>query len=685
MSANQQISSPSSAGAAPAAPAANQQSSQTTWTEPPWSGWIETTGDALLILEAARRGLIPRVTRRLVDSERKMITSGSVFVFDEDESGIKRWTDGFFWSPSRILGNFLLYRETDKRGAGHRGARSDSADDHQYNDGTRPDGHSLSRPKGESSSSGLDRHRERVLVGSLTNSYKFKCDGLMKKVCALMTPSLFHVVLTLICQTFSLTIGGVAQHLISYYKVEDVEQGRLRSPSSLPELASLDISPEYLDKTHFRNPPKVEIGVDGIPRYRGEADDVDPSPSLLAAPLSTGLPLLTDGRISDGGKRGRYNPYGSGTSKRRKGGKNGTGSQSNSPTDNQADTLPIPSPSTPTSHSHAHSQGPPPSTAATPYSEQSAGVGSAGPPHPPPHPPYVPYPVGYYGTGYAFRRRYFTQAHIPLGYLAFHIPNRFLHLQCPRLQFHTHTPVPHPRMVQRRHHHQLLNIRVSCRTHKLITPTTHHPTHTHHTRHMGIRHGQVIMGTRVMRVIVLLRQLLRSPVRRISTSCQRRAGRRLPEKWVGRHLVHDNPRKRPARWGLFDKQAIRVASVFRSSSSFCLHVSILLLLLAFRCFDICWQPFRMSWLGCDFDFPFSCRPLATNIDPGAHIFHTIPCICTFSAHITVNLALQLAAHMFSCYSCHLFYGLYHQLFRKLALFELQINPTKCNARGAETV
>ena len=47
-------------------------------------------------------------------------------------------------------------------------------------------------------------------------------------------------------QTFSLTIGGVAQHLISYYKIEDVEQGRLRSPSSLPELASLTISPALL-------------------------------------------------------------------------------------------------------------------------------------------------------------------------------------------------------------------------------------------------------------------------------------------------------------------------------------------------------------------------------------------------------------------------------------------------------
>ncbi|KAH7925709.1 hypothetical protein BV22DRAFT_411046 [Leucogyrophana mollusca] len=322
MSANQQISASNSGG---------NQSPSTTWTEPPWSGWIETTGDALLILEAARRGLIPRVTRRLVDSERKMITSGSVFVFDEDESGIKRWTDGFFWSPSRILGNFLLYRETDKRGAGHRGVRSDPASDmnehSQYNvDGIRLEGQTLSRPKGDSSSLGVDRHRERVLVGSLTNSYKFKSDGLMKK-------------------TFSLTIGGVSQHLISYYKVEDVEQGRLRSPSSLPELASLDISPEYLDKTHFRNPPKVEIGVDGVPRYRGEADDIDAAPSLLTAPLSSGLPLLTDGRVSEGKRGARYTPYGGVAGKRSRKGK-GVQRDSASPTEQHPPHLPSPSTST---------------------------------------------------------------------------------------------------------------------------------------------------------------------------------------------------------------------------------------------------------------------------------------------------------------------------------------------------
>ncbi|GAB1522070.1 Global transcription regulator sge1 [Rhizoctonia solani] len=265
--------------------------SEPVWTEPPCSWFIETTEDALLILEAARRGLIPRVTRRLVDRERRMITSGSVFVFDEDESGIKRWTDGLLWSPSRILGNFLLYRETDKKGtssnANAQSASNESpllvSDPANTSPPSRKDSTtSLSRPKDGRAQA--DRNRERALVGSLTNSYKFKPDGMMKK-------------------TFSLTVNGSTQHLISYYKVADVEEGRLRTPSSLPELSVLDISPEYLDKTHFRCPPKVEIDADGIPRYRGEADDPDspvrtavhqpPQPTHLQA--TSQVPLLTTG------------------------------------------------------------------------------------------------------------------------------------------------------------------------------------------------------------------------------------------------------------------------------------------------------------------------------------------------------------------------------------------------------
>lgn len=78
-------------------------------------GLIESTSDALRVFQLCRQGKLGRVRRRLHDKERKLIRSGSVFVFDEYESGIKRWTDGRLWSPSRILGNFLIYRELERK------------------------------------------------------------------------------------------------------------------------------------------------------------------------------------------------------------------------------------------------------------------------------------------------------------------------------------------------------------------------------------------------------------------------------------------------------------------------------------------------------------------------------------------------------------------------------------------
>jgi hypothetical protein len=60
---------------------------------PPFIGYVETTVHALRLIHAARQGVIPRITRRLNDSERRtMIKSGAVFVFSVEESGIKRWT-----------------------------------------------------------------------------------------------------------------------------------------------------------------------------------------------------------------------------------------------------------------------------------------------------------------------------------------------------------------------------------------------------------------------------------------------------------------------------------------------------------------------------------------------------------------------------------------------------------------
>jgi hypothetical protein len=83
------------------------------------------------------------------------------------------------------------------------------------------------------------RKGERRLVGSLSESYGYKDDGLIKK-------------------SMSIKINGISQHLVSYYYPEEVKNGRLRTPSSVPELAELEISPDLLREENFRVPPMVE-------------------------------------------------------------------------------------------------------------------------------------------------------------------------------------------------------------------------------------------------------------------------------------------------------------------------------------------------------------------------------------------------------------------------------------------
>ncbi|KAI7854174.1 Gti1/Pac2 family-domain-containing protein, partial [Circinella umbellata] len=78
-------------------------------------GYIKTPQDALIVFEACRRGQLDRVQRRLSTKERIHIRSGSVFAWDEREAGMRRWTDGRTWSPSRVLGSFLTYRELDTK------------------------------------------------------------------------------------------------------------------------------------------------------------------------------------------------------------------------------------------------------------------------------------------------------------------------------------------------------------------------------------------------------------------------------------------------------------------------------------------------------------------------------------------------------------------------------------------
>lgn len=80
-------------------------------------GLVETVSDAILVIEAIRLGILPRVRARLDEREREAIRAGSVFVYIEAESKIRRWTDGKLWSPSRVSGDFLLYREERNGGS----------------------------------------------------------------------------------------------------------------------------------------------------------------------------------------------------------------------------------------------------------------------------------------------------------------------------------------------------------------------------------------------------------------------------------------------------------------------------------------------------------------------------------------------------------------------------------------
>lgn len=161
-----------------------------------YHGQVKTPQDAILLFEACRLGLLPRVQRRLSEKERQQIRSGSVFVWDEREAGMRRWTDGKSWSASRVSGSFLTYREMEgKRGNGFSNAPSGRKSGSKSLDGSR---------NGDSDQDGGEDGPD---------GYRYKPDGLMK-------------------QSFSITTSdGRHLHLISYYSRQTSNQP-LKQPTT---------------------------------------------------------------------------------------------------------------------------------------------------------------------------------------------------------------------------------------------------------------------------------------------------------------------------------------------------------------------------------------------------------------------------------------------------------------------
>ena len=208
-----------------------------------YHGLVRTPTDAIILFEACRLGLLPRVQRRLSEKERQAIRSGSVFVWDEREAGMRRWTDGKSWSASRVAGSFLTYREMEgKRGSGGGGGGGGGG-------GSVAPRSSVRSESGRSSAD--DASQQDTEEGP--DGYRYKPDGLMK-------------------QSFSITTSqGQHLHLISYYSRAHPTAPGLRQPSTDPSLAQIQpqkgMYPETTVNDQSNVPPVTQGPMAGAPGY----------------------------------------------------------------------------------------------------------------------------------------------------------------------------------------------------------------------------------------------------------------------------------------------------------------------------------------------------------------------------------------------------------------------------------
>ncbi|TPX70237.1 hypothetical protein SpCBS45565_g01858 [Spizellomyces sp. 'palustris'] len=169
-------------------------------------GYMSTPSDALLILDACRKGMLhtlkqrPKKPLRTADKTGEddtiVIRSGTIIVFEENGTRMRRWRDGLKWTPSRISGPFLIYRELDTCQSAPEAA--------------------ISSPPAE-----YARGVDPPYSAALTGSASVKPTGLIKK-------------------TFAATLQNAKYHIISYYAREDVLGGRLGTPTQWAAMNGLD-------------------------------------------------------------------------------------------------------------------------------------------------------------------------------------------------------------------------------------------------------------------------------------------------------------------------------------------------------------------------------------------------------------------------------------------------------------
>ena len=268
---------------------------------PTYHGFVHSSMDGLVLFEACLSGKLHHVPRRPHDRERpNVIKSGSVFIYEENASGIKRWTDGVAWSPSRILGNFLIYRELEKpfppgekkRANKRKRSHGPPQPESPYHNPSHPaDSHNVVAngvnhvatnhvATNHVATAPLDPHNHHhpllhqptapappqtppappaVAPSSTeppksTRTLSEEEKETERSLIGSLVDSYGFRPGGLVKKTMSISVHGVSHHMVSYYKVEDVKNNSLSRPPSDARLQDIVIRPELFLKQNFRTP-----------------------------------------------------------------------------------------------------------------------------------------------------------------------------------------------------------------------------------------------------------------------------------------------------------------------------------------------------------------------------------------------------------------------------------------------
>ncbi|KAM7216513.1 Gti1/Pac2 family domain containing protein [Rhypophila decipiens] len=230
--------------------------------------FIDSTLDAYIIIQACIDGKLPSLPRRPSETENTdlIVKSGCVVVYEESASTIKRWTDAKTWSPSRLVGNFLVYRETEPEtedllpGQKRKARKANRVSNNRIaKPGAMPDqaqrrlSGAMVDEEERRMLGGMSDEEIRRLLGSLVGiSYGFKPQGLMKKT------------LTVAIDVIEPLPDKKVFHLVNYYYWGDArEGGSLKRPLSMPDLwGKLDAS---FARKDCRHPVLPEMLADNHP------------------------------------------------------------------------------------------------------------------------------------------------------------------------------------------------------------------------------------------------------------------------------------------------------------------------------------------------------------------------------------------------------------------------------------